>query len=87
MNFKPLGLRVLVEREVESTTTTSGIIIPDSAKEKPALGDIVAVSKDMEHKLSLNDKVVFGQYAGTELVLNGKEYLVLNHDDILGIIG
>jgi len=85
MNFKPLGERVLVQRVEESNTTASGIIIPDNAKEKPSQAKIVAVSSEVKD-LKVDDLVVFGKYAGTELVLEGKEYLVLETSDILGVI-
>lgn len=86
MNFEPLGKRVLVEREEELKTTASGIIIPDNAsKEKPSQGKVVAVSKEAEG-LSVGDIVVFAKYSGSEITLNDKKYLVLNSEDILGII-
>ena len=86
MNFEPLGKRVLVEREEELKTTASGIIIPDNAsKEKPSQGKVVAVSKETEG-LSVGDTVVFAKYSGSEITLNDKKYLVLNSEDILGII-
>ncbi|MBO7154709.1 MAG: co-chaperone GroES [Campylobacter sp.] len=86
MNFEPLGKRVLVEREEELKTTASGIIIPDNAsKEKPSQGKVVAVSKEAEG-LSVGDTVVFAKYSGSEITLNDKKYLVLNSEDILGII-
>ena len=86
MNFEPLGKRVLVEREEELKTTASGIIIPDNAsKEKPSQGKVVAVSKEAEG-LSVGDTVVFAKYSGSEITLNDKKYLVLNGEDILGII-
>ncbi|GAB6074129.1 co-chaperone GroES [Nautilia lithotrophica] len=88
--FKPIGLRVLVERVEEEAKTASGIIIPDNAKEKPLEGKIVAISKEVEEDENLplkeGDKVVFAKYAGTDITIDGKEYLVLNTDDILGII-
>ena len=85
MNFQPLGDRVLVERVEEETKTASGIIIPDNAKEKPSKGKVVAVSNEVK-KIKIDDTVVFTKYSGNELKLNGKEYLVMNIDDILGII-
>jgi len=85
MNFQPLGNRVLVERVEEQTTTASGIIIPDNAKEKPSQGKIVAVGSDVEH-ISAGDTVVFGKYSGNDISLDGKEYLILDADDIFGII-
>ncbi|AFL68135.1 co-chaperone GroES [Sulfurospirillum barnesii] len=88
MTFKPLGKRVLLERIEEATTTATGIIIPDNAKEKPLSGIVRAISPKVEEKglVKLGDKVVFGKYAGTELTLDGKVYLVMNLDDILGVL-
>ncbi len=87
MNFQPLANRVLVEREEEVTTTASGIIIPDSAKEKPQQGKVIAVGPDAEDEgIKEGDTVVFGKYSGSEITLNDKEYLILNSDDILGIL-
>jgi len=90
MTFKPLGLRVLVERVEEESKTASGIIIPDNAKEKPLTAKVIAVSKEVEedeyNSIKEGDTVVFAKYAGSEITLDGKEYLVLNTDDILGII-
>ncbi|TWO14001.1 co-chaperone GroES [Campylobacter lanienae] len=86
MNFLPLGKRVLIEREEELKTTASGIIIPDNAsKEKPSEGKVIAVSKEVEG-ISKGDRVVFAKYSGSEITLDNKKYLVLNTDDILGII-
>ncbi len=86
MNFQPLGKRVLVKRVEEATTTMSGIIIPDNAKEKPSRGEVVAVSKEVE-VLENGNNVLFGQYAGNEVSFNGTKYMVLDVDDIFGIIG
>ncbi len=87
MAFKPLANRVLVEREEEVTTTASGIIIPDNAKEKPLQGKVLAVGPDaIDEGISEGDTVVFGKYTGTEINLDGKELLILNSDEILGII-
>jgi len=87
MAFKPLANRVLIEREEEVTTTASGIIIPDNAKEKPLQGKVIAVGPDASDEgISEGDTVVFGKYTGTEITLNGEELLILNSDDILGII-
>jgi chaperonin GroES len=85
MNFKPLGERVLVERVEETNTTASGIIIPDNAKEKPSQAKVIAVSSEVED-IKEGDVVVFGKYVGDELALEGKEYIVLNKKDILGVI-
>jgi chaperonin GroES len=85
MNFRPLGDRVLVEKVEEKNTTASGIIIPDNAKEKPSRAKVLAVGSEVE-EVRVDDTVVFGKYAGTDLVLDGKEYLVLETSDILGVI-
>ncbi|MBR8462159.1 co-chaperone GroES [Campylobacter sp. faydin G-105] len=85
MNFQPLGKRVLVERVEETKTTASGIIIPDNAKEKPLSGEVKAIGAEVEG-IKVGDKVVFAKYAGTEINLDDKTYLVLNTDDVLGII-
>ncbi len=85
MNFKPLGERVLVQRVEETNTTASGIIIPDNAKEKPSQAKVVAVSSEVK-EVNIDDTVVFGKYSGTELTLEGSEYLVLETSDILGVI-
>ncbi len=88
MNFKPLANRVLIEREEEVTTTASGIIIPDNAKEKPLQGKVLAVGPDAEEEgIKVGDTVVFGKYAGNEIVLDNNEYLIVNSDEILGILG
>ncbi|WP_333803653.1 co-chaperone GroES [Sulfurospirillum sp.] len=88
MTFKPLGKRVLLERIEEATTTASGIIIPDNAKEKPLSGIVRAVSPKVAEKglVAVGDKVVFAKYAGTEITLDGKAYLVMNTDDLLGVL-
>lgn len=89
MNFKPLGKRILVERLEEDTKTSSGIIIPDNAKEKPLMGKVVAISKEIEEGckcVALNQTVVFGKYKGNEIKLDGKEFIVLDMEDVLGII-
>ena len=85
MNFKPLGDRVLVQRVEETNTTASGIIIPDNAKEKPSEAKVIAVGSEVE-EINVNDVVVFGKYSGTELTLEGDDYLVLDTSDILGVI-
>ena len=85
MNFQSLGKRVLIERVEEAKTTASGIYIPDSAKEKPSQGKVLAVSTEVEN-VAVNDTVVFGKYAGSELTLDGTTYLVIETDDLLGIV-
>ncbi|MDD3775707.1 MAG: co-chaperone GroES [Sulfurovaceae bacterium] len=85
MGFTPLANRVLVERKEESNTTASGIIIPDNAKEKPLQGKAIAVGPDAEG-IKVGDTVVFGKYTGTEITIDGQEYLILTSDDILGLL-
>lgn len=86
MKFQPLGKRVLVERKEETKTTPGGIIIPDNAsKEKPSSGSVVAVSSEVT-ELKVGDVVVFAKYSGSEVAIDDNKYLVLNVEDILGII-
>ncbi|MEA3372000.1 MAG: co-chaperone GroES [Campylobacterota bacterium] len=86
MNFQPLGKRVLVKRVEETNTTVSGIIIPDNAKEKPSRGEVVAVSKEVT-ELQKGNQVLFGKYAGNEVSFEGEKFIVLEVEDIFGIIG
>ena len=94
MKIRPLQDRVIVERIEEETTTKSGIIIPDTAKEKPQQGKIIAVGKGkmlengsrVEPDVKKGDKILFGKYAGSEIKVEGKEYLIMREDDILGVI-
>ncbi|WOE70826.1 co-chaperone GroES [Hydrogenimonas thermophila] len=88
MSFKPLANRVLVERVDEPQKTASGIIIPDNAKEKPQEAKVLAIGPEVEEEGQINvgDTVVFGKYSGTEITVDGKELLILNSDDILGIM-
>ena len=82
--------RVLIEPTAAETTTASGIIIPDTAKEKPQEGTVVAVGpgkKDEPMSVSVGDKVLYGKYSGTELKLDGKEYLIVKEADLFGIVG
>ncbi len=85
MVFKPLANRVLIEREEESNTTASGIIIPDNVKEKPIKGKVLAIGSEVEG-IEVGDTVVFGKYTGVEIVVENKEYLILTTDDILGLL-
>ncbi|QFR48764.1 co-chaperone GroES [Sulfurimonas lithotrophica] len=86
MNFTPLGKRVLVKRLEEASTTASGIIIPDNAAEKPSQGEVVAISSEVS-ELKNGNNVLFGKFAGNEVSLDGEKYLVLDVEDIFGIIG
>lgn len=89
MNFKPLGKRVLVERQEQESKTASGLIIPDNAKEKPLSGKVVAISSCVKEEASLKEGsvVLFGKYKGDEVKINDKEYIILELDDILGVVG
>ena len=89
IKFKPLADRVLVEPAAAETKTSSGIIIPDSAKEKPQKGTVVAVgsgTKDNPITVTIGDSVLYGKYAGTELQHEGKDYLIMKESDILAIV-
>ena len=87
VNFVPQGDRVLVEAAEAESKTTGGIIIPDTAKEKPQKGVVVAVGpgkkKDEPVTLKVGDKVLYGKYSGTEIGIDGKEYLIMRQDDVL----
>lgn len=88
VNFVPQGDRVLVEVAEAEEKTAGGIIIPDSAKEKPQKGIIVAVGpgkkKDEPMTVKVGDKVLYGKYSGTEITIDGKEYQIMRQDDLLG---
>ena len=94
MNIRPLHDRVIVERLEEEATTASGIIIPDSAKEKPQQGNVIAVGKGkvtedgkvLPLDVKIGDKVLFGKYSGTEVKIEGNEYLMMREDDVLGVV-
>ncbi|MDW8427093.1 MAG: co-chaperone GroES [Chitinophagales bacterium] len=87
MNFKPNEDRVLVQPEPAEEKTAAGIIIPDTAKEKPQRGRVVAVgdgSKDKPVTVKVGDRVLYGKYAGTEITIDGEEYLIMRNSDIFG---
>ena len=94
IGVRPLHDRVLVRRMPEEMKTAGGIIIPDTAKEKPQRGEIVAAGKGRVTEdgkvtpldVKVGDKILFGKYSGTELKLNGEEYLMMREEDILGIM-
>ena len=94
MKLRPLQDRILVQRVEEETTTNGGIIIPDTAKEKPAEGKVVAVGngkigedgKRIALETKKGDRILFGKYSGTEVKISGEEYLIMREDDVLGII-
>lgn len=95
MNVRPLSDRVLVKRMAEEETTKGGIIIPDTAKEKPQQGKVVAVGEGklldngtrITPAVKVGEVVLFGKYAGTEIKVEGEEYLILREDDIFGVFG
>jgi len=89
VNIKPLADRVLVEPAPAEEKTSSGIIIPDTAKEKPQKGTVVAVGpgkKDEPMTVKVSDSVLYGKYSGTELTVDGKEYLIMREADIFAIV-
>ena len=94
MKIKPLGDRVLVKRMEEDEVVKGGIIIPDTAKEKPQRGEVIAVgpgARDEDGKfipmnVKKGDKVLFGKYAGSEVKMGDEDYLIMREDDILGVI-
>ncbi len=89
MNIKPLADRVLIEPAEAEQKTASGIIIPDTAKEKPQRGTVIAVgkgTKDHEMTVKEGDNVLYGKYSGTEINLDGKVYMIMKESDIYAII-
>jgi chaperonin GroES len=94
MAFRPLGDRVLVKRVEEEQTTRGGIIIPDTAKEKPQEGEVLAVGpggrdetgKRIEPDVKVGDRILFGKWSGTEVRLEGEDLLIMKESDILGVV-
>lgn len=94
MNIRPLHDRLIVKRFDEEEKTKSGIIIPDSAKEKPQQGEVLAVGngkvledgRKIPLEVKKGDRVLFGKYSGTEIKIDGTDYLMMKEDDILGIV-
>ena len=94
MAFRPLGDRVLVKRVEEESKTKGGIIIPDTAKEKPQEGEVLAVGpgardesgKRVDPDVKVGDRILFGKWSGTEIKLDGVEYLIMKESDIMGIL-
>jgi chaperonin GroES len=93
-NIRPLQDRLIVERVAEEEKTSSGLFIPETAKEKPQQGKVVAVGKGRVKEdgtiqpldLKAGDKILFGKYAGTEINVEGNEYLIMREDDVLGVM-
>ncbi|MDP9130979.1 MAG: co-chaperone GroES [Candidatus Binatota bacterium] len=94
MKIRPLQDRVIVKRIAEEEKTKGGIIIPDTAKEKPQEGKVIAVGKGKTNDdgkitpldVKVNDRILFGKYSGTEINVDGEEHLIMREDDILGVI-
>ena len=94
MKLKPLGDRLIVKSVEEETTTASGIVLPDTAKEKPQKGKVLAVGdgkpldngKRAAFQVKVGDRVLFSSYAGNEVTLDGKEYLVMTEEDVLAVV-
>lgn len=90
MNIKPLADRVLILPAAAEEKTIGGIIIPDTAKEKPLKGEVIAVgsgTKDEEMILKKGDEVLYGKYSGTELEIDGKKYIIMRQSDVLAVLG
>ena len=93
MNIRPLHDRVLIKRQEEETTSTGGIVIPDTAKEKPSKGEVIATGKgkmlddgEVRHlDVKVGDIVLFAKYSGTEVKVEGTEYLIMREEDIMGV--
>ena len=94
MKFKPLGDRIVLKQLEAKEQTKGGIVLPDTVKEKPQEGEIIAVGegkKNPEGKviplsLKVSDKILYGKYSGTEIVIDGEDYLIIREEDVLGII-
>ena len=94
MNIRPLQDRIIVKRLEEEEKTAGGIIIPDAAKEKPMQGEVMAAGKGKVNEngkvnpldVEVGDKILFGKYAGTEVKIDGEDYLIMREDDVLGVL-
>ena len=89
INFKPNEDRVLVEAAPAEQKTASGLIIPDTAKEKPQKGKVIAIGEGLKDKpvtVKVGDQILYGKYSGTEITIEGKEYLIMRNSDIFGTI-
>ncbi|MEJ5240137.1 MAG: co-chaperone GroES [Anaerolineales bacterium] len=83
VKIQPLGARVLIRPLEQEARTASGLLLPETAKEKPQMGLVIAVGDDEEIKVKVNDKVLFAKYSGTEFKMDGQEYLLMDANDIL----
>jgi chaperonin GroES len=89
VNVKPLADRVLIKPHEAETKTASGIYIPDSAQEKPMQGEVIAVgsgTKDIEMELKVGDTVLYGKYSGSEIAVDGNDYVIMRQSDVLAIL-
>ena len=94
MKFKPLGDRILLKQLEAKEQTKGGIVIPDTVKEKPQEGEIIAAGEGKKNSdgklvplsLKVGDKVLYGKYSGTEVIIDGEDYLIIREEDVLGII-
>jgi chaperonin GroES len=86
MKFKPLGNRALVKMVEREEETSSGIVLPDTAKEKPQTAEVVAVGAHEDVKVAVGDVVVFRKYAGTEFKIDDEEHLIVDGEDIIGVV-
>ena len=92
MNLKPLGDRVVIKKLEAEEKTKSGIVLPSSAKEQPQMAEVIAIGDDIvndekkKDQIKVNDKVIFSQYAGTEVKVDGEEYTILKLNDILAVV-
>jgi chaperonin GroES len=86
MKFKPLGARVMVKEVEREQTTESGIVLPDTAREKPQSAEVVAVGAHEDVKVSVGDVVILRKYSGTEVELDGEEHRIVDAENILGVV-
>lgn len=86
LSIRPLGERVVVEQKQAEQKTASGIIIPDSAQEKPAQGFVVAIGSSKDIEVKVGDEVIYGKYAGTEITIDGRKLLVMKQEEILAVL-
>jgi len=87
MKLKPLGARALVKMIESDEQTASGIVLPDTAREKPQTAEVVAIGASDEVKVGVGDVVVLAKYSGTEVKVDGEEHLIVDADDVLGVVG
>lgn len=92
MNLKPIGDRVVIKKAEAEKTTASGIVLPESAQEKPQYAEIIAISSDIENdekkagSLKVGDKVIYSQYSGTDVKLDDEKFIVVKYNDILAVV-